>query len=234
MRFNAHFVGSAMLALASVDNCQAVPLLTNGDFETGDLTGWTVFDTTIPPGNVGENFGLPDVVSFDVTGSGATQAARLQVAHANVSDPSAGGGLTQSILLSSPGLLSVNVDFAALGSNADGGTFMLLIDGVSIDTFAVGDISNSAVVRGALSGSLPVIAGNHSISLEAERFFLNGSALGDTPFQFFDNAVAELAPSATSVPEPPSLALFGGGIALLCSLFLRRQGRLKAAHTSQT
>jgi hypothetical protein len=34
MRFNAYFVGAAMLALARVDESQAVPLLTNGDFET--------------------------------------------------------------------------------------------------------------------------------------------------------------------------------------------------------
>jgi hypothetical protein len=199
-----------------------------------NLTGWTVFDTTTPPGNVGESYGLPDVFSFDVTGSGATNAARFQVGHNNVSDPSGGGGLTQDIFLVSPGLLSVSVDFAARGTNRDGGTFILLVDGVSIATFAVGGISTLADVRGTLSGSLLVIAGTHSIGLEAEREFLNGSSFGETPFQFFDNAVAELAPSATSVPEPAALTLFGAGIALLCSLFLRRQGRLEAANTSQT
>ena len=37
MRFNAYFAGSALLALASADDGHAIPLLTNGDFETGNL-----------------------------------------------------------------------------------------------------------------------------------------------------------------------------------------------------
>jgi len=54
------------------------PILLNGDFETGDLTGWTTFLT--PNGSIGSTNGVPDVVPFDVTGGGTpSDAAQFEV-----------------------------------------------------------------------------------------------------------------------------------------------------------
>ena len=61
----------AGFALAPAANAAIV---TNGDFATGDFTGWTLFTT--PNGGLGGSAsGLPAVTSFNVTGSGAQNAA---------------------------------------------------------------------------------------------------------------------------------------------------------------
>jgi hypothetical protein len=75
----------------------AINLVQNGDFATGDFTDWTLF-TTSSNGSLG--FApVPDVISFDVTGSGATNAARFQVGQValNAGVPE-GGGLMQNVL----------------------------------------------------------------------------------------------------------------------------------------
>ena len=84
-------------------------LLTNGDFETGNLNGWTTFTTT------NGTIGTPSVTSFDVTGAGASLAAGFNVG--NVQNPgNNGGGIFQTFNFGG-GSLSVSVDIAsAVGS----------------------------------------------------------------------------------------------------------------------
>src|ERR1017187_10567273 len=69
----------------------------NGDFGTGDLTGWTVFTTA--NGSNGAN-PLPDVVSFNTTGAGASNSAQFNVGEVSFTGIQAGGGLIQLVTLS--------------------------------------------------------------------------------------------------------------------------------------
>jgi hypothetical protein len=47
-------------------------IVTNGNFATGDFTGWTLFTTS--NGSLGPSgSGLPAVTSFNVTGSGTAE-----------------------------------------------------------------------------------------------------------------------------------------------------------------
>jgi hypothetical protein len=76
---------------------KANTLISNGDLATGNFTGWTLF-TTSANGSLG--FApVADVTSFDVTGSGATNAARFQVGQVikNTANVPEGGGLMQGV-----------------------------------------------------------------------------------------------------------------------------------------
>lgn len=171
--------------------------LVNGDFETGDLTGWTVFTTA--NGNNGS--GLPNVTSFDTTGSGTSNSARFQVGRINTSTPQGGGGITQNVALAS-GILNLSVDVAAFGNNnnASGGVFSLLLDGAVLNTFNVNSYTPNTIPRNTLTASTNVTAGIYSIGIQMTRPFLNSST---TPFQYVDNfVISGSATSATAVPEP--------------------------------
>jgi fermentation-respiration switch protein FrsA (DUF1100 family) len=86
----------------------------NGNFGTGDLTGWTVFTT--PNGTNGTLNGvpLPNVVSFDTTGTGATNSAQFEVGIFPFHPPRTeqGGGLSQNVTLSA-GSYIITGDFAS-------------------------------------------------------------------------------------------------------------------------
>jgi hypothetical protein len=69
-------------------------LITNGDFQTGTLAGWTVFTTS----NGSDGAGLPNVVSFNTTGGGASDAAQFNVGEINFDRTPQGGGLSQTII----------------------------------------------------------------------------------------------------------------------------------------
>jgi hypothetical protein len=91
--FASTFTGLGLLALAAPS--MAANVLTNGNFATGDLTRWTVFQTTY--GTTGSS--LPAVVSFDTTGAGNSNSAQFNVgvnAHAGFLTPQ-GGAITQTV-----------------------------------------------------------------------------------------------------------------------------------------
>jgi hypothetical protein len=121
--------------------------IVNGDFQTGDLTGWTVF--TIGGGTTGTGF--PAVASFDTTGGGATLAAKFDVGGpSGTGSPQGGGGIFQVISLAA-GLVNIHTDFASdyhfSSSNADAGTFQILWNGASIYSSSLGSINNQTLRR---------------------------------------------------------------------------------------
>jgi len=216
----------AVLGLAAVA-LLALPGLTradfiNGTFATGNLTGWTVFTT--PNGSNGTLGGnpLPDVVSFDTTGTGASTSARFEVGEVNFDGTQQGGGIFQDVL-GGAGTYHITGNFAASGDgthhNAEAGVFSLLLDGVTVSSTDVGSINADQVIRGTFDVTLDLPAGEHEFRFEITRPFV--TADGNTPFQYLTD-LALTAPAA-AVPEPSSLALFGLGAAGLAVWRRRRR-----------
>ena len=175
-------VGSALVPTANAG------IVTNGDFGTGDFTGWTLFTT--PNGSLGPaGSGLPAVTSFNVTGSGVQNAATFNVGEVVFNGTQQGGGLTQTVTLPG-GPISFSANIASstpVGfSNLEGGIFDVLIDGVTEDTFDVGRISADSVVRDALSFTTTESAGVHTLEILITRAFLNSA---NSPDQFITSGV---------------------------------------------
>src|SRR4051794_15573680 len=80
----------------------AAAAVVNGDFESGDLTGWTTFTTA------NGTLGTPAVVSFDTTGTGASRAAQFNVGENTYTGVYEGGGIYQ--IVNATGLFTVSAD----------------------------------------------------------------------------------------------------------------------------
>lgn len=193
-------------------------VIENGDFGTGTLADWTVFTTT----NGSNGVGLPDVVSFNTTGSGATNSAQFNVGEVNFDGTQQGGGLSQTIDVGTAGVYDFSAAIAAQAINGNGnqsaGVFSLIIDGVTIATDNLGTIGNTQTITGALDGSDSLSAGFHVLEIEITRPFITVEGL--TPDEYVTN-IASTVP-ASSVPEPTSL-LFLGTVVGLVGLTLRRK-----------
>jgi hypothetical protein len=186
-------------------------LITNGDFSTGDLTGWTLFTTS--NGTLGEAFGLPDVIPFDTNGDTvATSSARFQVGQvSNTTSVPAGGGLSQ-LFASGAGFVAITVDTAVVNNldNFQSGIFRLLLDGIELDSHTFGQLGTGAIGRYTLTGLAPVLDGTHELRIEMTRRYKNGTSLHHTPFQFVDNVVVNTAPAP--MPEPGTWLLLSTGV----------------------
>jgi len=205
---------AAGFALVSTANAAIV---TNGDFATGNFAGWTLFNTSNgsldPSGS-----GLPAVTSFNVTGAGAQNAATFQVGEVVFDSTQQGGGITQTVTLPG-GLINFSAGIAALGginfANAEGGVFSALLDGVTEDTLAIGQIGPNAVIRDMLSFTTTESAGTHALEILITRPFINSTG---TPEQFITNIGIS---SAAAVPEPASLVLLAASLLSFSAVWRR-------------
>jgi hypothetical protein len=207
-----------LIAACGVLLCTASPatadsiVLSNGDFQTGTLAGWTVFTTSA--GTNGS--GLPDVSLFDTTGTGASLAAHFDVGGAAFPAGPQGGGLRQSVVVPATGLYSIAADIASRDDasgqiNGDAGTFMLLVDGGAVSSRALGGFTSPfEVLRGSLIGSTLLSSGVHTLTIEITRAFLSSGV--HTPDEFVDNVSIQ---AASPTPEPTTLLLLGSSLAML-------------------
>jgi len=192
--------------------------LHNGDFSTGDFTGWTLFDTA--NGGIGN----PAVVPFDTAGTGTlSNSAQFEVGQISGqigggTNPG-GGGIFQNVTLGS-GILNISLNAATQaggGINADDGTFELILDGDVVDTWASGPNPGNVnqIFRSTLSYSGEINAGVHEVEIEMVRGY--GTESGDTPYQYIDNVALEV------IPEPSAYAAGIGVIVLVGTALARRK-----------
>ncbi|MBN1189258.1 MAG: hypothetical protein JXA46_05845 [Dehalococcoidales bacterium] len=173
-----------MLSLAGsvLATPSGINLVLNGDFETGDLSNWTVFQTDNGVTQEG-------VESFDTTGSGATYAARFNVGKAISAGSGAGGGIYQSFYAPA-GPWEVSTMAVASWDqgtypNSDGGLFELLVDGTVVDSCDFGNIAAGAIERDTLSATGSFAAsGSHEIRIKITR---DATTSIETPNQYVDN-----------------------------------------------
>jgi hypothetical protein len=215
------FAGSVRADLAPTNS-----LVSNGDFATGDLTGWTLF--TSNNGSLGTLPGLPGVTHFDTGENGVSNgAAVFQVGEAawlGVHQRE-GGGLQQNFLSPVSGQLSIRLDIAVQSgayANDVAGIFSVCMDNLLLDTFnfesVTPDIPPYTTQRGQLCGSTFVAAGLHDLKILIERPVLASDA---TPLQYLDNIVV-------AIPEPNTGALILIGLALVVVGATGSNGRLAA------
>jgi hypothetical protein len=187
----------------------ASSLLVNGDFETGTLTGWTVFTTS----NGTNGVGLPNVVPFEtILGFPASDAAHFNVGEVTFDGTQQGGGLSQSVVVTDAGLYTFSLDIASQDDpdgqiNADAGLFSILIDGVAVTGIGLGPFTSPfQILRGTLSGSTTLSAGAHTFAIEITRS--GQQDLSASPHQYVDNVTL----NTPAVPEPATWLLLGSGL----------------------
>ena len=196
--------GAAIVALVLshvVGLAHAVPIIGNGDFETGDLTGWTVRLT--PNGQTS----VQDVVLYDIDGAGPrgiSQAARFDVSQVVFQDGvPAGIDLVQTVSLRGGQEYGLSADLSVLRpvpvTNLFGGRFELVVNDLVLDVYDPGDITGLVPEFGSVAARFtPASDGAFEVGLRITR-----PAEAALIFQFVDNV--ELSP----VPEPATLLLLG-------------------------
>lgn len=219
-----HFI--AVLACHFAASQARADSILNGDFETGDLTGWTVYTT--PNGALGgpEH---PGVVLFDTNNDSLESfAAQFRVGLiVPMAGAAGGGGIFQNVELPS-GFFAISVDIAlshtlSTGPNLAAGTFGLLFDGILVTSHDFGSIGSGETEHSTLVANLgPVAAGPHEIRIQMTRPLLQSGGARGTPFQYVDNV------RLSSIPEPFAFGLLAWGLAGLAVVRhkLRKQPRI--------
>ena len=211
-----------LLCLSACTLAHAGNILLNGDFETGNINNWTFFTTT------NGDLGCPNfcgVALFDTTGTGATNALKLNVG-SSAGGVSNGGGISQTINLATSGIYSFFANIASQDDvsgqiNGSPGTFSILIDGTTLATNTLGGgggfSTSFQIFTGTLSGAVNLTSGSHSFQVLVTRPFANGG--NATPQQYVDN----ISLSTSATPEPATFGL--AAVTLIGLGTIRRRGQ---------
>jgi len=201
-----HAIGLMALFAGLFTTPARAELVVNGDFETGDLTGWTFTpDAGADPAMVA------DVASF--LGSNAFRV------NPGGLGGNLGGALSQDVALVDGISYTVSVGLLAIQDinsnpgdpfgNSDGGTLTVSLDGTLLRTFDVGQINVDEILTDSFSTEFVASAtGDASLELHFARNFANGQP---SVLHFADNI------SITGVPEPSTLVLLSGLFLLAAS-----------------
>ncbi|MBN1787480.1 MAG: PEP-CTERM sorting domain-containing protein [Sedimentisphaerales bacterium] len=198
-----------VLTVTMVVSNAGAEMLVNGNFETGDLTGWTWTPTQYSDPNM-----TAGVVVFDTAAGQPSNCFRANpgtdVPHYGIGQEE-GGFLSQSINLVAGNTYDVSIGAAAIrdlggGANYDGGRIRLYIGGSLLWDWDIDDIGASQTVRSSFDGTfVPTVTGAHDFDLLFTRTYTN------TPvaiYHYLDNA--------SVVPEPATIILLGlGALTLL-------------------
>jgi hypothetical protein len=193
--------------------------LINGNFETGDFTGW----------NIVELHGVANaaIEPFDVEGDESSFAARFQAGRwGSPFGPAGGLLLSQTFFLSMNDAYSLSASIAAwlpahtpTRVNGHGGTFELLLNTTVLDKVIFGTITSGELFRDELRYEGTLSSGTHELAIRIRRDF---AADASSPLQFVDNvAIAPISQAAgvqtpmVENPEPGTLLLLAAGLSVL-------------------
>ena len=195
----ALFVGSISACFCAA-NAQS---FVNGNFETGNLSGWTVTPTSNGTTDV------QDAVQYDIDAGGPLTtnfAGHFAVAEVNFDSTQQGILLTQYMTLSSGIQYTFDFDWAAqtTGSNAEGGVFSLVVNGSAIVTQSAGNIGATPIVGHITALFTPTSTGSYVVGSSITRPWQSPGNL----FQYVDNFNV-----SSPVPEPASLLVIALGAA---------------------
>jgi hypothetical protein len=174
----------------------------NANFETQDLSGWTVTPT------FNGSTSVQDVTLIDIDGPGPlgdSWAARFGVGNAaTISSHQAGIELTQLVALPANTIYNVSFDWAATrlsgANNAEGGVFTLVVNGqMRGASQAAGSTSATVPKYGALTAEFSTAAaGDYAVGVRITRPF---TVPGDL-FQHVDNfTIAPVVGGACCMPS---------------------------------
>jgi len=213
--------GSAALCLSILaSSATAGELLVNGDFETGDLTGWTWVPTERP-----EPMLTTEVVGFDTSGSGESLAFRVNPGRnpdIGEAQPE-GGSLTQAVSMAR------GIEYEVRGRaairtmltlpNGEGGSISVRIDGSELWCWSVGWMEGETTLRESFAGTYtPSFTGLHNLSL---TFLRSAGNYGTTPYPV--PRVYHYVDNVSVVPEPATGLLLVFGAAGLLTRKRRRR-----------
>jgi hypothetical protein len=198
------------LVLAVVSSAAHANLLTNGSFETGDLSGWTAnADNTI---DVNTGYGATDGMysaQLDYYKNSGAGIDYLQQSFNTIA------GTTYTVDFDFEAAPFLNVVQTMVVSVTGGATTLALLD--------VSDISNGNVLPAHFSHfSTTFVANSSSATLK----FLDTSPDTFNTNALIDNVVVDVI-SVSTVPEPESWALFSLGLAGLGFMTRRRTAQWK-------
>ncbi len=203
-----NFVLSAALcaALASFGtNASAIELAVNGGLETGDLTGWTSFESA--PGQQSVTSINPASGSFALEIDNQVDGTNSLIKQANLAAGQLTPGQSITVSFDARGVLGVGaVAFAQIFSELDGGG-VSLAEFVGGGPLALNPDPNVWTNFTTTTNLGPDVSGGVTLQLEA----VTGAIIGSTNTMYYDNisiTVDSLVP-LPEVPEPTSLALVG-------------------------